>query len=95
MSEVDNEIFKLLANPIRRAIFEDLSREGEKTVVVLTANAGISQPGVSRHLALLKRVGLVCDRQEGRETYYSAEYAAVIPLVDWARKITVLSKRRG
>lgn len=90
----ENEVFRMLANPVRRAIFDILSREGEKTVVVLTAIAGISQPGVSKHLAMMKQVGLVRDRQEGRETYYSAEYAAVTPLVEWARKMTAFNKKR-
>lgn len=49
----------------------------------LTAPSGISQPAVSKHLAMLKVAGLVRDRPDGRLTYYSAEPAALAPLVDW------------
>lgn len=76
-------LFKTLADPTRRAIFERLCREGEKTVGALTAGAGVSQPVVSRHLAVLKQAGLVRDRHEGRQTHYSALPGALAPLTDW------------
>jgi DNA-binding transcriptional ArsR family regulator len=78
-------IFKSLADPTRRAIFERLCREGELTVVALTAAAGISQPAVSRHLGVLKSAGLVRDRPDGRLTHYRAEKQALAPLLDWTR----------
>src|SRR4051812_17406246 len=62
-------LFRTLADPTRRAIFERLCREGEQTVAALTARAGVSQPAVSKHLGVLKRAGLVRDRHEGRQTY--------------------------
>src|SRR5262249_53157726 len=76
-------LFKTLADPTRRAIFERLSREGEQTVRVLTAQSGVSQPAVSKHLGVLKLAGLVHDRREGRQTHYSAEGQALAPLIDW------------
>jgi DNA-binding transcriptional ArsR family regulator len=76
-------IFRALADPTRRAIFERLSRDGELTVHVLTAHAGVSQPAVSKHLTVLKRARLVHDRRAGRETHYRAEPKALGPLVDW------------
>ena len=76
-------LFRTLADPTRRAIFERLCREGEVTVGALTDQAGVSQPAVSKHLAVLKAAGLVRDRREGRETHYSAEPKALAPLVDW------------
>lgn len=88
MTTARDEIFRTLADPTRRAIFERLCREGEKTVGALTARAGVSQPVVSKHLAALKRAGLVRDRPEGRQTHYSAEFAALAPLVDWANEMT-------
>jgi DNA-binding transcriptional ArsR family regulator len=80
-------LFRTLADPTRRAIFERLCREGEKTVGALTAHAGVSQPVVSKHLGLLKRAGLVLDRPEGRQTHYSAKVAALAPLVDWTSEM--------
>ena len=76
-------LFKALGDPTRRALFERLARDGEQTVHALTGPAGVSQPAVSKHLAVLKTAGLVRDRREGRETHYSAEPKALAPLVDW------------
>lgn len=78
-------LFRALADPTRRALFERLCREGEQTVGALTAQAGVSQPAVSKHLAALKLAGLVADRHEGRQTHYSARPAALAPLTDWTR----------
>jgi DNA-binding transcriptional ArsR family regulator len=76
-------LFKSLADPTRRGIFERLCRAGEQTVHGLTDQAGVSQPAVSKHLAVLKHAGLVRDRRQGRETHYRAEPQALAPLVDW------------
>jgi DNA-binding transcriptional ArsR family regulator len=76
-------LFKTLADPTRRAILERLTRDGEQTVRALTDRAGVSQPAVSKHLGVLKLAGLVRDRREGRQTYYSAEPQGLAPLIDW------------
>ena len=81
-------LFRTLADPTRRAIFERLCRDGELTVAALTAVAGVSQPAVSKHLGVLKQAGLVLDRHEGRQTHYSARRSALAPLIDWTRKMT-------
>jgi DNA-binding transcriptional ArsR family regulator len=83
MPAVTDHVFKALADPTRRAIFEGLRRDGEQTVHALTRRAGISQPAVSKHLTILKRARLVGHRREGRETHYSARPQALAPLVDW------------
>jgi DNA-binding transcriptional ArsR family regulator len=88
MSPAPDALFRTLADPTRRALFERLCREGEQTVGALTAGAGISQPAVSKHLAVLKQAGLVRDRPEGRQTHYSAEVGALAPLVDWTSRMT-------
>ena len=81
-------LFKSLADPTRRALFERLCRDGEQTVASLTAQAGISQPAVSKHLGLLKQAGLVRDRPQGRQTHYSAQLGALAPLIDWTSQMT-------
>jgi len=78
-----DHVFKALADPTRRAIYEGLTRDGEQTVHELTRRAGISQPSVSKHLVILKRAKLVRHRHEGRETHYSARPQALAPLIDW------------
>jgi len=86
-------IFKTLADPTRRAIFERLCR-GDQTVTALTAGAGVSQPAVSKHLAALKLAGLVRGRHQGRETHYSAQPAALVPLTEWANKMSTFWEGR-
>lgn len=88
MTQTHEPIFRTLADPTRRAIFERLCREGEKTVSALTAEAGVSQPAVSKHLGVLKGAGLVTDRHEGRQTHYSARPDALVPLVNWTSRMT-------
>ena len=83
MPNTHDRLFRTLADPTRRALFERLCREGEQTVGALTARAGISQPAVSKHLGLLKQAGLVRDRPDGRQTHYSAQLGALSPLMDW------------
>ena len=83
MTDHTNALFRSLADPTRRAIFEHLCLDGQQNVVSLTERAGISQPAVSKHLAVLRGAGLVEGRQAGRETHYAAKAEALAPLVDW------------
>jgi DNA-binding transcriptional ArsR family regulator len=83
MPAASDSVFRTLADPTRRALFERLCRDGEQTVHALTGRAGVSQPAVSKHLGVLKAAGLVRDRREGRETHYRAQPKGLKPLVDW------------
>jgi DNA-binding transcriptional ArsR family regulator len=94
MPNAHDLLFRTLADPTRRAIFERLCRKGEQTVGVLTARAGVSQPAVSKHLRVLKRAGLVRDRHEGRQTHYSAQLSALAPLIDWTGQTAGFWERR-
>ena len=87
MSAAQDVIFKTLADPTRRALFERLCRDGETTVGALTEGAGVSQPVVSKHLGILRQAGLVRDRHEGRNTHYSARLDALGPLIDWTKQM--------
>src|SRR5467141_4731598 len=78
----EETVFRALADPSRRAIFERLTR-GEAAVKDLTARFDISQPAVSQHLATLKGAGLVNGRREGRCVYYRVEPRGMKPLIDW------------
>lgn len=88
MPDAHETLFRTLADPTRRGIFEQLCREGEQTVGALTVRAGVSQPAVSKHLGVLKQAGLVRDRPEGRLTHYSARPGALAPLIDWSSRMT-------
>jgi DNA-binding transcriptional ArsR family regulator len=78
----ENRIFRALADPSRRAIFESLTR-GEAAVKDLTARFDISQPAVSQHLNALKDAGLVSGRREGRSVYYTVDPRGMTPLLNW------------
>jgi len=79
---LEDKVFKALADPSRRAIFESLTR-GEAAVKDLTARFDISQPAVSQHLAALRDAGLVAGRREGRCAYYRVDPRGMKPLIDW------------
>ncbi|HEV2686996.1 MAG TPA: metalloregulator ArsR/SmtB family transcription factor [Bryobacteraceae bacterium] len=83
MRAAPDALFKTLADPTRRAIFERLCRDGEQTVWMLTGKSGVSQPAVSKHLGVLKHAGLVRHRHIGRQTHYKARPRGLAPLIDW------------
>lgn len=80
-------VFKALADPTRRGLFERLCREGDATVVDLHAGTSVSQPVVSKHLKILRNAGLVRHHKRGRYTVYTPQPEALGPLVDWARQM--------
>jgi len=76
-------LFSALGDATRRALFQRIAQGGEQSVHALTEGSGVSQPMVSRHLAVLKKAGLVNNRREGRETFYRSQPQALAPLTDW------------
>lgn len=80
MNETD--IFKALADPTRRAVFERLAT-GEMNATELREGFPISQPAVSQHLAVLREAGLVAERREGRQVQYRVHPQGLKPLQDW------------
>ena len=81
-------IFRTLGDPTRRALFERLCADGELTVRALTSNAGVSQPAVSKHLAILLRADLVDASHRGRMTHYRALPDGLAPLIGWTGLMT-------
>ena len=92
--EPASDLFRVLADPTRRSLFERLARDGELSVAALTAQAGVSQPAVSQHLAALKSAGLVGEQRAGRNVLYRAETAALKPLIDWVGHYAVFWRDR-
>ena len=88
------DLFRTLADPTRRAVFERLAGEGELSVGDLTAGAGVSQPAVSQHLAVLRQAGLVTERREGRFVRYAANPQGLTPLIDWMALYAVFWRER-
>ena len=76
-------VMRLLGDPTRRHLFEEIVDRREVSVVDLTRTTTVSQPAVSQHLKVLKAAGLVTERREGRNSLYRAEPDGLAPLVDW------------
>src|SRR3981081_4264199 len=95
MPDAHDVLFRTLADPTRRAIFERLCRDGEQTVGALTARAGGSHPAVSNLPGVLKQAGLVPTRHEGRQTHYSAQLGALAPLIDWTSQMAGVWPRQS
>jgi DNA-binding transcriptional ArsR family regulator len=75
-------LFRALADPTRRALFERLVA-GEHSVSALAASFPVSQPAISQHLAALRGAGLVLVRRDGRNAYYRADPRGLTSLVHW------------
>jgi DNA-binding transcriptional ArsR family regulator len=74
--------FEALAEPNRRRIL-DLLRQGERPAGDLVEALAISQPGVSKHLRLLREAGLVSVRADGQRRLYSLESRGLSELAAW------------
>lgn len=79
---VENDIFKALADPTRRAIFEKLA-EGGRNASALRDGMGISQPAVSQHLAVLRNAGLVREERRGRFVNYEVDPDGLARMAGW------------
>jgi len=82
---IEAEIFRALADPTRRAVYERLTA-GEMSVSELRAGMSVSQPAVSQHLAVLRSAGLVVERRAGRNAYYRADPQGLDPLLGWIER---------
>ena len=76
------EMLEVLAEPHRRRILDAL-REGESSVGALVETLGRSQPLVSKHLRVLREVGLVRVRVDGQRRFYSVRPEPLIELDAW------------
>ena len=65
--------FKCLADQTRLDILTLIVKQGERCVCDLTASLDLSQPKISRHLALLRTSGVLQDRRQGQWIYYSLQ----------------------
>jgi len=76
------DAFNAVAEPRRREIL-DLLAAGERPVNDLVALLGVAQPLVSKHLRVLREVGLVEVRDEGRQRMYRLDARPLKPIHDW------------
>jgi DNA-binding transcriptional ArsR family regulator len=78
------DAFNAVAEPRRREILEALA-DGERPVNDLVRLLGMGQPQVSKHLRVLREVGAVAVREEGRQRLYRLNGHALKPIHDWVR----------
>ena len=76
---IEADIFKALADPTRRKVFEKLAG-GSLNASALRDGLEISQPAMSQHLAVLRSSKLAKVRKEGRQNFYRADPAGLAPL---------------
>jgi DNA-binding transcriptional ArsR family regulator len=78
------DAFNAVAEPRRREILDALAG-GERPVNDLVAQLGLAQPVVSKHLRVLREVGLVDVRDEGRQRIYRINGRSLKPIHDWVQ----------
>jgi DNA-binding transcriptional ArsR family regulator len=78
------DAFNAVAEPRRRQILDALAG-GERPVNDLVATLGLAQPQVSKHLRVLREVGAVEVREEGRQRLYRLNGQALKPIHDWVQ----------
>jgi DNA-binding transcriptional ArsR family regulator len=82
---MENEIFKALADPTRRAIFEKLA-SGAMNASALREGLDISQPATSQHLSVLRNARLIREERQGRFVNYEVDPEGVALIAAWLAK---------
>jgi len=77
-----SDVFNAIAEPRRREILV-LLRAGERPVTELAQKLGMPQPGASKHLRVLREVGLVRDRKAGKQRLYSLDARGLRRVHEW------------
>ena len=88
-----SDAFNAVAEPRRRDILNYLALE-ERSVTDIVGAMELQQPSVSKHLKVLKGVGLVEARREGRQMLYKVNATAIRPLHEWTSTFERLWKHQ-
>jgi DNA-binding transcriptional ArsR family regulator len=79
------DVFNAIAEPRRREIVELLARRGALAVGALVVTMGLPQPAVSKHLGVLRKVGVVAVTKQGRERVYHLQPEKLKTVHDWVK----------
>jgi DNA-binding transcriptional ArsR family regulator len=79
------DVFNAIAEPRRRQIVELLARRGAVAVGTLVVALGLPQPSISKHLGVLRKVGLVAVIKQGKQRVYSLEAEKLKTVHDWVK----------
>ncbi len=80
------DVFNAIAEPRRRQIVELLARRGALAVGALVVAVRLPQPAVSKHLGVLRQVGLVTAHKSGQKRLYVLNAHQLKPVYDWAKE---------
>jgi DNA-binding transcriptional ArsR family regulator len=78
-----SDVFNAIAEPRRREIVDLLALGGERDVTQMVFKLGLAQPAVSKHLGVLRRVGVVAVHKEGQRRLYRLNAQELKPVHDW------------
>jgi|SRR2546422_8761885 len=84
------DVFNAIAEPRRRQIVELLARRGALAVGTLVATLGLPQPAVSKHLGVLRTVGVVAVSKQGQKRVYNLEAQKLKTVHDWVNALEQL-----
>jgi DNA-binding transcriptional ArsR family regulator len=79
------DVFNAIAEPRRRQIVELLARRGALDVGTLVVTLGFPQPAVSKHLGVLRKVGVVAVTKQGKQRVYNLEADKLKTVHDWVK----------
>ena len=81
-----SDVFNAIAEPRRRQIVDLLASRGTLAVGALVMALGLPQPAVSKHLGVLRKVGIVSATQHGQQRLYRLNARELKPVHDWAKQ---------
>jgi DNA-binding transcriptional ArsR family regulator len=79
------DVFNAIAEPRRRQIIDLLARKGALAVGTIVVALGLPQPAVSKHLGVLRKVGVVAVTKQGQQRLYNFQAGTLKPVHDWVK----------
>jgi len=92
-AKIRAEILKALAHPVRVLIVDALT-DGDRCVCELNALVDIDQSNISRHLAVLKRAGIVSERRDGMRVFHHLDTPCILKAFECAVEVVNTSAKR-
>jgi DNA-binding transcriptional ArsR family regulator len=89
-----SDVFNAIAEPKRREIIELLARRRGMTVGAIVVVVGLRQPAVSKHLGVLREVGLVSMTKQGKNRLYQLNREQLRPVEEWVKTLERLWDRQ-
>jgi DNA-binding transcriptional ArsR family regulator len=84
-AQTTSDVFNAIAEPRRREIVDLLAQRGPQTVGTLVAEMRLAQPAVSKHLGVLRKVGVVAVTKQGQQRVYNLQAERLKTVHDWVK----------